>query len=50
MARILVINDTQQILDLFRAILEEKQHEVLLSGTPMLKASEVEQTQPDLII
>ncbi|HEY1348071.1 MAG TPA: response regulator [Ktedonobacteraceae bacterium] len=50
MARILVINDTQQILDLFRAILEDEHHEVLLSGTPILKASEVEQIHPDLII
>ena len=50
MARILVINDTQELLELFRILLEQENHEVVLSGMPILKISEVEQIQPDLII
>jgi DNA-binding response OmpR family regulator len=49
-ARILVINDTQEILDLFRIMLEEEGYEVMLSGFPFQKISEVEQIDPDLII
>jgi DNA-binding response OmpR family regulator len=48
--RILVINDTQEILDLFRIMLEEEGYEVVLSGFPFQKISEVEQIDPDLII
>lgn len=50
MARILVINDTQELLEMFRLLLEQEGHEVVLSGMPILKVSEVEQIQPDLII
>ena len=32
--RILVINDTQAILELFRSILEEEGYEVMLSAVP----------------
>lgn len=49
--RILVINDTQEILDLFRQLLEEEEgHEVVLSGVPVQKVGEIEQIHPDLII
>ncbi len=50
MARILVINDTQELLEMFRLLLEQEGHEVVLSGMPILKVSEVEQIRPDLII
>jgi DNA-binding response OmpR family regulator len=50
MARILVINDTQELLEMFRLLLEQEGHEVVLSGMPILKISEVEEIQPDLII
>jgi DNA-binding response OmpR family regulator len=48
--RILVINDTQEILDLFRILLEEEGFEVVLSGFPFQQVSEVEQISPDIII
>ncbi len=48
--RILVINDTQEILDLFRVLLEEEGFEVVLSGFPFQQVSEIEQIGPDLII
>ena len=50
MARILVINDTQELLEMFRLLLEQEDHEVVLSGLPILKVSEVEQIRPGLII
>lgn len=50
MARILVINDTQELLEMFRALLEDEGYEVVLSGLPILKVSEVENIRPDLII
>ena len=50
-ARILVVNDTQEILELFRMILEgEGGYEVILSGFPMQEIEDVEQIKPDLII
>lgn len=48
--RILVINDTQEILDLFRILLEGEGYEVVLSGFPFQQISEIEQISPDLII
>lgn len=51
MARILVVNDTQEILELFRVLLEEEEgHEVILSGFPFQQISDVEKIKPDLII
>lgn len=51
MARILVVNDTQEILELFRMLLEEEEgHEVILSGFPFQQISDVEKIKPDLII
>jgi DNA-binding response OmpR family regulator len=50
-ARILVVNDTQEILELFRMILEgEGGYEVILSGFPVQEIEDVEQIKPDLII
>jgi DNA-binding response OmpR family regulator len=48
--RILIINDTQEILDLFRILLEGEGYEVVLSGFPFQQVSEIEQINPDLII
>src|SRR5712691_5475788 len=48
--RILVINDTQEILELFRLLLETEGYEVILSSFPMQKVQEIEQLKPDLII
>ena len=48
--RILAINDTQEILDLFRILLEGEGYEVVLSGFPFQQVSEIEQINPDLII
>ena len=50
-ARILVVNDTQEILELFRIFLEEEEgYEVILAGNPIQQVKEVEQINPDLII
>jgi DNA-binding response OmpR family regulator len=50
-ARILVVNDTQEILELFRMLLEEQEgYEVVLSGFPIQQIKEIEQIKPDLII
>ncbi|GAC1565939.1 MAG: hypothetical protein NVS3B14_05440 [Ktedonobacteraceae bacterium] len=49
-ARILVVNDTQEILELFRTLLEEEGYEVILSGFPIQMLSEIEAINPDLII
>ena len=49
-ARILVINDTQEILELFRMLLEEEGYEVVLAGFPIQQISDIEQIKPDLII
>ena len=50
-ARILVVNDTQEILELFRMILEgEGGYEVILSGFPIQEIEDIEQIKPDLII
>jgi len=47
---ILVINDTQEILDLFRDILEEEGHRVSLYSYAFKDISEIRQIQPDLVI
>ena len=49
-ARILVVNDTQEILELFRMILEGEGYEVILSGFPIQQIHDVEEIDPDLII
>ena len=48
--RILVINDTQEILELFRDILEEEGYEVILYSFAITDMSEIERIRPDLII
>jgi DNA-binding response OmpR family regulator len=48
--RILVVNDTQEILDLFRTLLEDEGYEVILSSYPLQTVDQVEQIAPELII
>ncbi|HEY7974091.1 MAG TPA: response regulator, partial [Ktedonobacterales bacterium] len=48
--RILVINDTPEILEAFRDILEDEGYETLLYSYPITKAHEIERLKPDLII
>lgn len=48
--RILVVNDTQEILELFRTIFEGEGYEVILAGAPFQKVADVEQIHPDLIV
>ena len=50
MTRILVINDTQELLEMFRMLLEQEGYDVVLSGVPILRVKEIEQIHPDLII
>ncbi|HET9111937.1 MAG TPA: response regulator [Ktedonobacterales bacterium] len=48
--RILVINDTQEILEAFRDILEEEGYEVLLYSFAVTAIEDIERVAPDLII
>ena len=48
--RILVVNDTQDILEMFRILLEEEGYEVLLSSFPLQEVFEIQQLKLDLII
>lgn len=48
--RIMVVNDTQEILELFREILTDEGHEVVLYSYGIQDLAEVERVQPDLII
>ena len=47
---ILVINDTQEILDLFRDILEDEGYRVTLSSFTFQDIHDVERLNPDLIV
>ena len=47
---ILVVNDTQEILDLFREILEEEGYRVSLYSYAVQDISEVKEIRPDLVI
>ncbi len=47
---ILVVNDTQDILEIFRIILEGEGYKVTLSSFPLQKAADIVQLGPDLII
>lgn len=49
-ARIMVINDTQEILELFDEILREEGYEVLLYSQAIEDMTEIERLKPDLII
>jgi CheY-like chemotaxis protein len=48
--RILVVNDTKEILELFREILAEEGYEVFLYSYGIQDLDEVERVAPDLII
>jgi DNA-binding response OmpR family regulator len=48
--RIMVVNDTQEILDLFREILLEEGYEPILYSYAIQDLAEVERVKPDLII
>ena len=48
--RILVVNDTQEILDLFRDMLEYEGYEVVLSSFPFKNIHDIEKIEPDLVI
>ncbi len=51
MARIFVINDTQEILELFRAILEEEMgHQVILDSYKPHMLDLIKDVMPDLVI
>ena len=46
-----MVNDTQEILELFRMLLEEEEgYDVVLSGFPIQQVKEIEHINPDLII
>ena len=47
---VLVVNDTQEILDLFREILEDEGYRVSLYSYAIRDLSEIEARDPDLII
>ena len=49
-SRILVVNDTQEILELFRELLEEEGYEVVLYSFAITDMREIERIRPDLII
>ena len=48
--RILVVNDTQEILDLFRDILTDEGYEVSLCSYAFKDLAEVKRVMPDLVI
>ena len=48
--RILVVNDTQDILEMFRLLLEAEGYEILVSSFPLEDVFEVEKLELDLII
>jgi DNA-binding response OmpR family regulator len=49
-SRILVINDTQEILELFEELLSEEGYEVVLYSQAIQDMHEIERIKPDLII
>lgn len=48
--RVLVVNDTQEILEAFRELLEDEGYEVVLYSYAIMDMREVERIRPDLII
>ena len=48
--RVLVVNDTQEILDLFRDILEDEGYEVVLSSFGFKELDDIREINPDLVI
>jgi DNA-binding response OmpR family regulator len=49
-ARVLVINDTQEILELFQVILAEEGYEVTLHTLGVDEMAEIRQIMPDLLL
>jgi len=47
---VLVVNDTQEILELFREILEEEGFDVILSSFGVQEVQDVQSIDPDLVI
>ena len=46
-----MVNDTQEILELFRMLLEEEEgYDVVLSGFPIQQVEDIEHINPDHII
>jgi CheY-like chemotaxis protein len=50
MKRVLIMNDSQELLELMKAILEEEGYEVVISSYAIEELSEIERIKPDLII
>lgn len=48
--RILVVNDTQEILELFQDILEDEGYEIILRSFAIRELDEIRKCNPDLII
>ena len=48
--RILVVNDTQEILDAFHALLTDEGYEAILYSFAIMDMREIERVKPDLII
>ena len=48
--RIMVVDDSQELLDLFRELLTDEGYEVVLNAVGIQDVAEVERVQPDLII
>ncbi len=47
---VLVVNDTQEILDLFQEILEDEGYDVILSSYGFQEVAGVQEIDPDLMI
>jgi DNA-binding response OmpR family regulator len=50
MKRILVVNDTEVLLDMFKLLLEDAGYEVVLTDFPAQQVKDIERINPDLII
>jgi len=50
MKRILVVNDTEVLLDMFKLLLEDAGYEVMLTDFPTQQVRDIERINPDLII
>ena len=50
MKRILVVNDTEVLLDMFKLLLEDVGYEVVLTDFPAQQVKDIERINPDLII
>jgi len=50
MKRILVVNDSVELLEMMKTLLQLQGHEPILRCYPLLKLEEIEDMKPDLII